>query len=396
MTDRLAAFAKQVGFTVQAEPEEVRAVGVPCLLVDRLISTCTIAKSCDPPNGTPNERLGSARHAVRVTIDCECDGRVYHADGQPIGNHVGGDGSTWSDISIRKGAEHSAEDDVSARDLIHRYAKQIVGAVSAMDCGALECLTADGPFKIPYTHEARSGIAKVQDRIRSMRVAIIGLGGTGSCVLDVIAKTPVAEIHLLDGDVLEWHNYMRAPGAPTSEEIAAQRSEAPAKVDYHRSKYEHLRDGIYAHRISPESQSEFAELLAANSIDFAFVCIDQLPDSDSPRQDHIYGALSDAGVPFVDSGVSITLEDDTIQGAITTSFYPAGSQTLAGRDSKRQGCGRPSRIPKRAASRSQCLGGFIRGHGVAPSHRAVRPSVHPIPAQVPPRSPAHSPSGLSH
>jgi hypothetical protein len=32
------------------------------------------------------------------------------------------------------------------------------------------------------------------------KIAIIGLGGTGSYVLDLAAKTPVKEIHLFDGD----------------------------------------------------------------------------------------------------------------------------------------------------------------------------------------------------
>ena len=44
-------------------------------------------------------------------------------------------------------------------------------------------------------------------------------------------------------------------------------------------------------------------------IDYAFVCIDQLTDGDSARQDAVYRAVTEAGVPFIDSGVSITFED---------------------------------------------------------------------------------------
>ena len=37
-------------------------------------------------------------------------------------------------------------------------------------------------------------------------------------------------------------------------------------------------------------------------IDYAFVCIDQLTDGDSARQDAVYRAVTEAGVPFIDSG----------------------------------------------------------------------------------------------
>jgi tRNA A37 threonylcarbamoyladenosine dehydratase len=44
-------------------------------------------------------------------------------------------------------------------------------------------------------------------------------GGTGSYVLDFVAKTPVKEIHLFDGDIFDQHNAFRAPGAPSGEEL---------------------------------------------------------------------------------------------------------------------------------------------------------------------------------
>ena len=69
----------------------------------------------------------------------------------------------------------------------------------------------------------------------------------------------------------------------------------------------------------------FAEFLSDHPIDYAFVCIDQLTDGDSVRQDAAYRAVTEARVPFIDSGVSITLEDCAVRGAVTTSAYDAGS-----------------------------------------------------------------------
>ena len=324
--DRLTAFGEQVGFDVRVEPDVVRAVGVPCLLRGGMAGTCAIEKSYDPASGKPDERIGQAVHAVRVLTDAEDDGLVYHADGTtPIGNPVGSDGKTWSDISIRKGREGSPEEDESASDVIHRYAKQIVGAAWEAGDSDPVTLTVPTPFKMPNTFEARAAIGPVQDRIRGQSIAIIGLGGTGGYILDLVAKTPVQEVHLLDPDVVEWHTLMRAPGAPTAEEIEAVRMGGLRKVDYYHSKYAALRDGVHPHAIRVDGTSMFTELLSAHPIDFAFVCIDQLTEGDSPRQDAVYGALSDAGVPFIDSGVSITLEGHAVRGAVTTSAYDAGS-----------------------------------------------------------------------
>lgn len=325
MRDRLTTFAEQAGFDVRIESDVVQAVRVPCLLAGGIVGTCTIEKSYNPASGKPNDRKGGAVHAVRITPDKAQDGCVYNADGTPIGNHIGGDGQTWSNISIRKGSQDSPEDDVSASDLIHRYAKQIVGAVSAAGYSETASLGKRSPFKIPNTYETRAAIGPMQDCIRDQRIAIIGLGGTGAYVLDLIAKTPVAEIHLLDSDEVDWHNFMRAPGAPTAEEIVSHHKGCLRKVDYYYAKYASLREGIHAHAVRVDSPSMFAELLSGHPVDYAFVCIDQRKECESPRQDVVYAALSEAGVPFIDSGVSITLENDSVSGSVTTSAYAAGS-----------------------------------------------------------------------
>ena len=324
---QLSEFAKQIGFTVNVKPGVVRAIGVPCLLRDEIVSTCTIEKSYDE-SGRPDDRIGDAIHAVRISPDKAFDGLVYNADGTPVGNPIGGDGKSWSNISIKKGSPGSPEDDASPEDVVHRYARQIVGAVSAFETGHYvpdSSLAVPNPFKIPNTFEARTAIGPVQDRIRAQHVAIIGLGGTGSYILDLVAKTPVAGIHLLDSDDIDWHNFMRAPGAPATEEIESQHAKPLRKVDYYHAKYASLREGIHAHPVRADSSAWFAEFLSEHPVSYAFVCIDQLSDRDSPRQDVVYAALSEARVPFIDSGVSITLEDDSVSGSVTTSAYAAGS-----------------------------------------------------------------------
>ncbi len=325
LKDRLSAFGEQAGFTVRVGSDLVVAEGAPCLFANGKVGSCSIEKSFDPGTGKPNARIGGDIHAVLIKADEEHDGRVYQADGNPIGNHIGGDGKTWSQISIKKGSPSSPEADASAREVIYRYAKQIVGAVSAAGHHDPASPPEQGPFKIPNTFEARAAIGPVQDRIRDQRIAIIGLGGTGAYVLDLIAKTPVQAIYLLDSDRVDWHNLMRAPGAPTDDEIEFLKKIRLDKVAYYQAKYDSLRERIHAHAVRVDSSTRFAEFLSEYPVDYAFVCIDQRKECDSPRQDVVYAALSEAEVPFIDSGVSITLENDAVSGAVTTSAYAAGS-----------------------------------------------------------------------
>ena len=118
---------------------------------------------------------------------------------------------------------------------------------------------------------------------------------------------------------------MRAPGAPTAEEIESVRNKNLRKVDYYHAKYSSLRTGIIPHAVRVDSPSVFHEFLRDHPVDFAFVCIDQLTDGDSARQDAVYRALTEAEVPFIDSGVSITVDDGAVRGTITTSAYDSGS-----------------------------------------------------------------------
>ena len=78
------------------------------------------------------------------------------------------------------------------------------------------------------------------------KVAIVGVGGTGSYVLDLVAKTPVREIHLFDGDDFLQHNAFRAPGAPSLEQLVAK----PKKASYFKAIYDKMRTGIFVHEFT--------------------------------------------------------------------------------------------------------------------------------------------------
>lgn len=107
--------------------------------------------------------------------------------------------------------------------------------------GAVAC----NPFVYAETASTRAGIEAVSQRLAGGEVAIIGLGGAGSVVLDLISKTPADRIVLIDGDRAEQHNAFRWPGAMAQEDIAAGSS----KVAYFSSIYGRMHRGIVAHDV---------------------------------------------------------------------------------------------------------------------------------------------------
>lgn len=152
-------------------------------------------------------------------------------------------------------------------------------------------------FNYMDTASARAGINSISNKLRRLRVAIIGLGGTGSYILDLVAKTPVAEIHLFDKDRMFTHNAFRSPGAPTIDELRA----SPLKVTHFASLYSHMRKGIVPHdfNIGPENLDQL------DNIDFTFISID-----DGAAKRAIIEKLEKKNVPFVDVGMGIQVVPD--------------------------------------------------------------------------------------
>lgn len=124
----------------------------------------------------------------------------------------------------------------------------------------------DSVFEYMETASARAGIAIATAKLAIPNVAIIGLGGTGSYVLDLLAKTLIWEIHLYDGDRFLQHNAFRSPGCPSIEVLA----QAPNKAIYLQSSYQNMRRGIVAHdvHITAGNVDELREM------GFVFLCLD--------------------------------------------------------------------------------------------------------------------------
>jgi hypothetical protein len=167
----------------------------------------------------------------------------------------------------------------------------------------------DSPFNYLDTASSRAGINGATAKLRLRKVVIAGLGGTGSYVLDPVAKTPTATIHLVDGDVYNTHNAFRSPGAPSIDELRAQ----PFKVDYFKAIYDKMHRGIVAH---PEHLDESNAEKHLKDADFVFVCVD-----DGKAKAVVIRKLEEFGVPFIDVGMGLIEKKQQLGGIlrVTTS-----------------------------------------------------------------------------
>jgi len=182
-------------------------------------------------------------------------------------------------------------------EIISSEAKAIDPSVDARTFKLIESEDAGDVFAYLDTASSRAGITAVSQRLASQKIGIIGLGGTGSYVLDLAAKTSVREIHLFDDDLYLQHNAFRSPGAASIEELRRQQ----AKVEHWQDVYAKMRSGIVAHRMRINEAN--GHLL--DGLDFVFVCVDG-----GPARKVILDLLRPRAIPFVDAGMGVELSED--------------------------------------------------------------------------------------
>ncbi len=179
-------------------------------------------------------------------------------------------------------------------EIIQNQAKMLRPDVDARTFTPIESPEDDSIFVYTDSAASRAGIAEVARKLAASKVAIVGLGGTGSYVLDLIAKTPIREIHLFDGDEFLQHNAFRAPGAASLADLEARSQ----KVDYFAARYRPMRNGIVTHPVFVED-SNVGELAG---FDFVFICIDK-----PAVRKLVIEFLVAEEIPFIDSGMELEL-----------------------------------------------------------------------------------------
>jgi hypothetical protein len=194
--------------------------------------------------------------------------------------------------------------------LFSRPAREVDPNVTAQTYALVRDDEDDAIFHYYDTASSRAEIVEVNAKMRLNRIAILGLGGTGGYILDLVAKAPIKEIHLFDGDRFLQHNAFRAPAAASSAELEPQ----PYKVDYFHAIYSKMRRGIVPH---PEFITA-DNLHKLEGMDFVFLSMEA-----GLVKKPLIEKLLGLGIPFVEVGMGVYLRNNVLGGLLRTTAATA-------------------------------------------------------------------------
>jgi hypothetical protein len=155
-------------------------------------------------------------------------------------------------------------------------------------------------LRFPDSMSANYNINDISFKLAEKSVGIVGLGGTGSYILDFLAKTHLNRIFLFDDDKIHVHTIFRIPGFIHR---AIGRRKVEALAEY----YGQMHSGIepVVERIVDTN------LQKLDSLDFVFVSVDH-----AESRGIIVQYLAEKGIPFIDCGMGLTRYANGLNGTV--------------------------------------------------------------------------------
>jgi len=169
----------------------------------------------------------------------------------------------------------------------------------------------DSPLVFEDTSASRAGIEALSPKLAIENLAILGIGGTGSYVLDLVAKTGVKNIHIFDDDEFHQHNMYRSPGTIAKGILKPNLK----KVEHFRNVYSQMHSRIHAHpyRIDDSNLDQLDQM------NFVFLCLDS-----GELKDAIMKRLEDHKISFIDVGMGVQLIGDKLQAMVRVTTSTEG------------------------------------------------------------------------
>ena len=287
----IRADARKRGWQIIRRKEELGVVGVPCFVAPGTPGRCeiwvgTFEDSAALQSGL-DWQLGN-KHVANIRQ--LTNGKVLDRAGKPIGNELQSDGAMTCTISIMLDSGDYAD----AWQALKTYINAIHGGFRS-DLAGLES-SVNRPYTFPI-HSERSREETIWlDLVKDERVAIVGLGGVGVWIADLMCKTDVSEIHAWDDDIIEEKNIIRMPGAVNPNDWLSQ-----PKARWFENTYGQIHGKVIGHkqRITGENAKEMSQ-----NITFGFIAV----DNDNGRQ-LACEAFHESGVPFIDVGMSLQRDE---------------------------------------------------------------------------------------
>jgi hypothetical protein len=282
------------GYDIKVQDAKVVVDRVPYVTPEKTIKRGTLRS---PLRLAADRVIHPDPHTVEFTGDCcPCD-----ANGNALKELVpGGNTAGFGTFSRKPQQGHY----LNYYDQFTTYIALMEGPAQEIDPEAkarvfpvVETTEEESVFCYLDTATSRAGITAVSKKLEINRVVIIGIGGTGSYILDLLSKTPVKKIDVYDSDALLTHNAFRSPGAPSLEELRNH----PKKTSYFTERYSNMHRGIRPHEAIDENTVN--ELQGA---DFAFIAMDPVE-----IKGLIVKKLVEFKIPFIDVGMGISLVEET-------------------------------------------------------------------------------------
>lgn len=247
-------------------------------------------------------------HVIHFHGDCPCDNNgieltkiIHERNTKQLANSITVNFSFSS--KPPQGYNDYYEKISTYSTILSSFAKAIDDSVTEFTFKSRDCVDPTQVFRYLDTNSTRGEINMISSKLVDQRIAIIGLGGTGSYILDFVSKNPVKEIHLYDSDYFLQHNAFRAPGAANYVSFESLLT----KVDYYRGIYDNIHKNIIAHNYKID-ESRLNELVGMN---FVFICID-----DAISKKVIVDSLISSNTAFIDVGMGVENVNNSLIGTI--------------------------------------------------------------------------------
>lgn len=307
------------GYEVQIKEPNLLITAIPYVNARKEVKRGILVSELSMAGGATIKPGNHVAHFVGE-FPCKADGSELafrHPSGtQAVGNGIDNNHTFSLKRTGTDGYLNYYDKVVTYVGMIESQARAIDPTATAKTFRVIPTSEEQSPFKYFDTATSRAGIGAVSEKLAMPKVGIVGLGGTGSYVLDFLAKTPIKELHLFDGDTLYNHNAFRAPGAASIEQLDAQ----PKKVAYFAMIYSRMRWKIIPHETNITAST--VELLG--DMTFVFICIDG-----GPVKRLIVDHLEQWKIPFIDVGMGVQLVDGKLRGALAVATSLAESRDMA-------------------------------------------------------------------
>ena len=312
------------GYCVQIRDNHLLVHDVPYVTPDRTVETGTLVSTLELAGDLP---VANPYHVAMFAgrQPCAADGKplqqILHQVGrQELTPGVVVDFSFSHKPVGRAGYDDYYEKMTTYANILSSAAQQLEPTVTARTYRVAPSADAGGPFLYMDTAYYRGGAARANASLAGARVALVGAGGTGSYVLDLLAKTHVAEIHLYDDDRYLQHNAFRAPGPTPIDELQG----GPVKVVLYERRWAAMRSGVIAHpyRIDETNVEEL------DGMDCVFVSVDS-----DPVRASLVRLLEARGLTFIDTGMGLitVAGGQQVQGQIRVTTSTPGTRGPARR-----------------------------------------------------------------